>query len=66
LAGWYNAGAEAGGRVIRILVVDDIDLLRRGAVSLVRGQPEWQVVGEAVDGLEAVAKAEQLRPDIIT
>ena len=52
--------------MIRILVVDDIDLLRRPAVSLVRGQPEWQVVGEAVDGLEAVTKAEQLQPDIIT
>jgi DNA-binding NarL/FixJ family response regulator len=50
---------------IRIMLVDDHILLRQGLVSLLRAEPDFEVVGEAGDGLEAIAKAPDLRPDII-
>ena len=37
--------------MIRILVVDDFDVVRRGVISLLREQTAWQVVGEASNGL---------------
>jgi DNA-binding NarL/FixJ family response regulator len=43
---------------IRILVVDDSDLWREFSVSTLEAQPEFQVIGEAADGLEAVHRAE--------
>ena len=50
---------------VRILTVDDFEPWRRFACSLLRKKPELQVVGEASDGLEAVQKALQLKPDLI-
>src|SRR5499433_2005992 len=50
---------------IRILVADDHEVVRKGLVALLQAQPEWQVVGEAGDGREAVDKTTQLRPDVI-
>ena len=50
---------------IRVLVVDDHTLFRKGVVSLLSGEPEFQVVGEAGDGLEALQKAQALMPDLI-
>jgi len=50
---------------IRILVVDDFSNWRRQVVSLFQALPEWQVIAEAADGLEAVQKAEELKPDLI-
>lgn len=50
---------------IRILLVDDHSLFRSGVASLLRGQPDFEVVGEAHDGAEAVAKANALMPDIV-
>jgi DNA-binding NarL/FixJ family response regulator len=50
---------------VRILVADDHEVVRQGLRGLVEAQPGWQVVGEAVDGREAVEKAKQLRPDIV-
>jgi DNA-binding NarL/FixJ family response regulator len=50
---------------IRILIVDDFKDWRRQVHSLLRGRPEWQVIAEASDGLEAVQKAQDLMPDII-
>jgi DNA-binding NarL/FixJ family response regulator len=46
-------------------VVDDFAPWRRFAHSIVQTEPEWHVVGEASDGLEAVQKAEELTPDLI-
>lgn len=51
--------------VFRILVADDHEVVRKGLVSLLQAQPEWQVCGEAGDGREAVEKALQLRPDVV-
>jgi DNA-binding NarL/FixJ family response regulator len=50
---------------VRILVADDHEVVRRGLCALLRNQPDWEVCGEAVDGREAVAKALQLRPEIV-
>ena len=46
-------------------MVDDFESWRRFASSLLRRKPELQVVGEASDGLEAVRKAVELKPDLI-
>ena len=48
-----------------ILVADDHEVVRKGLVSLLQAQPEWQVCGEAGDGREAVEKALQLKPDVV-
>lgn len=50
---------------LRILVVDDSTLFRKGLVSLFASCPDMEVAGEASDGLEAVGKAEKLMPDIV-
>ena len=51
---------------IRVLVVDDSDFQREVITSILDSDPEIHVVGEACDGLEAVDKTIQLRPDVIT
>ncbi len=51
--------------VLRIMVADDHEVVRKGLVALLQAQPEWQVCGEAGDGREAVEKAIQLKSDIL-
>jgi DNA-binding NarL/FixJ family response regulator len=51
--------------LIRILVVDDNEGWRRLACLVLRIRPELQIICEASDGVEAVQKAEELRPDLI-
>ena len=50
---------------IRLLVVDDHALFRSGLISLLKGMPEFQVVGEAGNGREAVDAARQFEPDVV-
>jgi DNA-binding NarL/FixJ family response regulator len=50
---------------VRILFVEDFDPWRRFVASLLQEIPEWQIVGESSDGLGAVQKATELRPDLI-
>jgi DNA-binding NarL/FixJ family response regulator len=50
---------------IRILLVDDHALFRMGIASLLSAEPGFEVVGEAADGQEAIARARQLMPDVI-
>lgn len=49
----------------RILVADDSDVVRLGLNRLISQHEGWQVCGEAADGLETVAKARQLSPDVV-
>ena len=49
----------------RILIVDDHDAIRRGLTSLLSARSDWEICGEAKDGLEAVEKAKNLRPDLV-
>jgi DNA-binding NarL/FixJ family response regulator len=50
---------------VRVLVVDDFEPWRRFVSSTLQKQPEYQVIGEVSDGLEAVRQAEELQPDLI-
>ncbi|MGB8524781.1 MAG: response regulator transcription factor [Candidatus Acidiferrales bacterium] len=52
-------------KTLRILVADDHDLMRRGIKALLQSHAGWEVCGEAHTGREAVAKAEELKPDIV-
>jgi DNA-binding NarL/FixJ family response regulator len=50
---------------IRILVVDDHDMVRRQLCLLLRAQPDLEVICEAVDGEAAIRRAGELHPDVI-
>jgi DNA-binding NarL/FixJ family response regulator len=50
---------------LKVLLVDDHALVRRGFRRMLEDEPTFQVVGEASDGLEAVQCAERLQPDVI-
>jgi len=50
---------------IKVLVVDDHALFRRGIAAVLANQKSLEVVGEASDGLEAIQKAEEIAPDIV-
>jgi len=50
---------------IRVLVADDHPIVREGIVSVLRGERDLDVVGEAGDGKETVALVERLRPDVV-
>jgi two-component system response regulator NreC len=58
-----NPGASAIS--MRILVVDDNALVRRGVIDILASRENWQVCAEARDGAEAIQKARELRPDVI-
>ena len=50
---------------IRVLIVDDHAMVRRGLISFLKNKPELELVGEARDGREAIEYCEQLQPDVI-
>ncbi|MBS1133099.1 MAG: DNA-binding response regulator, partial [Burkholderiaceae bacterium] len=49
----------------RVLIVEDHHLLRRGLRAMVAALPDFDVIGEAKDGKEAVRQAVALQPDLI-
>jgi len=49
---------------LRVLIADDHDLIRRGVRDLLATRPEWEVVGEACNGTDAVEKAVALKPHV--
>lgn len=49
----------------RVLLADDHQLFREGLANILNNQPDFEVIGEAGDGLEALVKARKLSPDII-
>jgi len=51
--------------VLRILVADDHEVVRRGLCAILGSHVGWEVCGEAADGREAAEKAKQLKPDIV-
>ena len=49
---------------IRLLIVEDHHVVRKGLIALLQATPEVEIVGEAADGLEAISQYRALRPDI--
>ena len=64
-------GAEAGGfgdrpePTTRLLIADDHDLIRDGLRGMLEGEPDFEVVGDAANGREALALCRALRPDLV-
>ena len=50
---------------IRIVLADDHKVVRQGMRALLREEPDFEIVGEAADGLEAVSIVEHLQPNIL-
>jgi DNA-binding NarL/FixJ family response regulator len=50
---------------IRILIVDDQDIIRHGLKLIIERQPDMEVAGQAGDGEEALRQARELRPDVV-
>lgn len=53
------------GEVVRVLIADDHAVVREGIASALRGEPDIKIVDQACDGLEAITKATELKPDVI-
>ena len=50
---------------IRVLIVDDHDMLREGLATFLKAFPDMEMVGEAANGLEAVERCRELSPDVV-
>jgi DNA-binding NarL/FixJ family response regulator len=50
---------------ITILIADDHPVVREGLITMISREPDFKVVGEAKNGLEAVEKVKQLKPDVV-
>jgi two-component system nitrate/nitrite response regulator NarL len=57
--------ATAGASPVRIAVIDDHTLFRRGLISLLAHEPGFAVVAEAADGFEGIKAAGATRPDVV-
>jgi DNA-binding NarL/FixJ family response regulator len=51
--------------ILRVLVVDDYEPIRRFITNKLEGQPQIEVVAELGDGMEAVERAQELQPDLV-
>lgn len=51
--------------MIKVLIADDHDLIRQGLKSILACDPNYQIIAQAVDGLDVIAKAKEHQPDII-
>ena len=56
---------DEGVRRARLLIVDDHDLIRESTQLMLEGEPDLEVVGEAVNGRHALELCRQLRPDLV-
>jgi two-component system, NarL family, nitrate/nitrite response regulator NarL len=64
--GDYRPRVQFGcNEMLRILIADDHPAVRRSLRSLVLSHADWDVCGEAYDGIDAVEKAKALRPDVV-
>jgi DNA-binding NarL/FixJ family response regulator len=53
------------GQPIRVMIVDDQSIVRKGIKAFLGEYEDISVIGEAANGIEAVERAEQLKPDIV-
>src|SRR5688572_5644480 len=61
----HTREGKMGEETIHVLIADDHELVRNGLKAALRSRPEFNVVGEARDGTEAVKEAIRLRPDLV-
>jgi PAS domain S-box-containing protein len=68
VTGWRNRHPAAGGatNLLRILIADDHAVVRAGLREMLGERPEFQVVGEAANGIEAISQVKVLQPDVVT
>ena len=59
-----GTGLKTVAGVVKILLADDHDIVRRGLRELINKRPEWKIVAEATNGREAVSKAMDTRPNV--
>ena len=64
-AGHRHDAAPGGAAVIRLLVVDDHPVVRAGMVAVLGEESDFEVVGEAANGAEALGLVPRLRPDVV-
>jgi DNA-binding NarL/FixJ family response regulator len=50
---------------VRILIVDDHDIVRQGVRTILRSRVDWEICGEAENGIEALTKIAILKPDVV-
>jgi len=50
---------------IRVLIADDHEIVRKGIRALLEAQPDIQIIGEACDGAQAIAQAQESQPDVV-
>jgi two-component system NarL family response regulator len=60
-----DSAPEGSGEKLKVLIVDDHAVFRRGLQMVLRQEPDIEVVGEAADGNEAVEMAQETMPDVI-
>ena len=53
------------GLILRVLVVDDSEVVRRGICQILQSQADIEIICEAADGADAVRKAREHRPDLV-
>ena len=61
----HTAASSTSARALRILVADDHIAVREALREMLQARPEFQVVGDAANGLEAIAEAHRLQPDVV-
>lgn len=60
-----TAPSEIDATRLRLLIVDDQPLIRRGLAMMLATEPDVEIVGQAADGIEAIEKAMATQPDIV-
>lgn len=60
-----GTGEAAAGKRVRVVVVDDQQLLREGIATLLQADPRIEIVGRGANGQDAIDLAGELRPDIV-
>ncbi len=60
-----HTGKEKNSRAVRVLIADDHPIFRDGLRRLLDSEPEFQVIGQASDGMQAVSLTRQMKPDIL-
>lgn len=65
LADAYHGKTMTPGETVRVVLIDDHDLIRRGIKTMLETEPGIEVVGEADDGAKALALVEETFPDVV-